>query len=903
MQRNLHSFFNTAPLSDIELVNPATNTTYKCHKVVLAAGSDLFDQILQDNDPKLITKFVVPKHIATKSNFVDDPFPRVMEYIYGNQDFEKIKLDIDENNVCNVYSLAYSLRVTKLKSDLERHIVENFLNPENCCQFYLEAIRFESNFLLEKSRAMIVHKFEEIAETKNGTEFLNDLPFDMFLQLIEDTELNVTEEYQAVRAIDRYLSHRRALPPSPDDEDQKETQHLTEEEKKHREEVKLKTQEEGKKKQEEEKKVKDDTFAKLDALGKIQFTNDEKQTEKIKLIDEKLKVKKLKKEEKERLFKGIHYPFLKHEELIETSLNPNFDQAKDYIMQGLSYRLNPYEENQKYREFTINLQPRKNYGQDMERKIVDNFAKNRQLQHDQNIQNEKNMNQFAQNKVNMQQRLMSQTQQQQPLQQNNGVNGLNSAMNGLQIGNTNMGAVNGAQQNRLNDQQQQQQQFGNTMPVSQQQQQQQFNQYPPQQQQQQPQQNLGQIRQPQQQYIQQPPLNQNNYQQQQQPIQQQQNYIQQNTVPQSQLQQQSRVDQFNNQAKLSVQRQDQDSQNMGGVVAQSKLGGIANNQTGAQILDPHFSRQQQQIQNMSNPAMNVQDQRFLRGVSPMSQTQQMKSQNYNSPVQNQNTLASSMQNPLLQNQFYQPKAPQKEMFNIHAQTTLSPRRQNMSPYQAQIGKASSNHNDGMQSRGSNQHQQLIEFHYDHDFDENGALFYLGSYGLKRSWQNPHALGLIHCFASSIGGGKVEDIAGRQVVNCRTLNEPFSFFGIDLGEGRHLVPTCYSIRNRNSQTHVLMNWHFEASNDKINWIVLDRRIYLSDNQNYNQEMEQEQKQLQRKGATSTWGIDQQVYNEVGANGFRYFRIVQVGKNSSGSDNLTLSGFELYGTVAHNAIWEF
>ena len=42
---------------------------------------------------------------------------------------------------------------------------------------------------------MIVHKFEEIAETKNGTEFLNDLPFDMFLQLIEDPELNVTEEY------------------------------------------------------------------------------------------------------------------------------------------------------------------------------------------------------------------------------------------------------------------------------------------------------------------------------------------------------------------------------------------------------------------------------------------------------------------------------------------------------------------------------------------------------------------------------------------------------------------------------------------------------------------------------------------------------------------------------------
>jgi len=133
------------------------------------------------------------------------------------------------------------------------------------------------------------------------------------------------------------------------------------------------------------------------------------------------------------------------------------------------------------------------------------------------------------------------------------------------------------------------------------------------------------------------------------------------------------------------------------------------------------------------------------------------------------------------------------------------------------------------------------------------------------------------------------------VNCRTQNEPFSFFGVDLGEGSTLVPSCYTIRNRNSSSHVLMNWHFEGSNDKVNWVILDRRIYLSDNQAFNIEMEQIQKALQQKGATSTWGIDQAIYNEVGSRGFRYFRVVQVGKNSSGSDNLGLSGFELYGQV--------
>jgi len=29
MIRNLHSFFNTEPLSDIDIFNPATDTTYK----------------------------------------------------------------------------------------------------------------------------------------------------------------------------------------------------------------------------------------------------------------------------------------------------------------------------------------------------------------------------------------------------------------------------------------------------------------------------------------------------------------------------------------------------------------------------------------------------------------------------------------------------------------------------------------------------------------------------------------------------------------------------------------------------------------------------------------------------------------------------------------------------------
>lgn len=94
----------------------------------------------------------------------------------------------------------------------------------------------------------------------------------------------------------------------------------------------------------------------------------------------------------------------------------------------------------------------------------------------------------------------------------------------------------------------------------------------------------------------------------------------------------------------------------------------------------------------------------------------------------------------------------------------------------------------------------------------------------------------------------------------------------------------------------MNWHIEGSNDKVNWIILDRRIYLSSpTGGADGELEEEQKLLKQKGAASTWGIDTDIYREVGFDGYRFFRIIQVGKNSSGSDNLALSGIELYGKV--------
>ena len=74
----------------------------------------------------------------------------------------------------------------------------------------------------------------------------------------------------------------------------------------------------------------------------------------------------------------------------------------------------------------------------------------------------------------------------------------------------------------------------------------------------------------------------------------------------------------------------------------------------------------------------------------------------------------------------------------------------MNPYATMQGKPT----------GSLSSKGILEFNYYYDFDENGIFYYLGTYGKKKIWQNPHSTGIVQCFTSSIGSGKVEDIVGR-----------------------------------------------------------------------------------------------------------------------------------------------
>ena len=144
---------------------------------------------------------------------------------------------------------------------------------------------------------------------------------------------------------------------------------------------------------------------------------------------------------------------------------------------------------------------------------------------------------------------------------------------------------------------------------------------------------------------------------------------------------------------------------------------------------------------------------------------------------------------------------------------------------------------------------------------------------------------------------MQDFVGRSISKCRTDDWPFSFFGVGIGADRKLLPTHYTIRNGDSYNHVVKNWKFEASIDGINWDCLDIRIYQTvAGDPAQRQLDHEHRELRQPGGSLSFQIDTQVYSQLGSDGYRFFKITQLSKNSNNSDVLCLSGFELYGTVS-------
>ncbi|KAJ4455807.1 hypothetical protein PAPYR_9170 [Paratrimastix pyriformis] len=121
----------------------------------------------------------------------------------------------------------------------------------------------------------------------------------------------------------------------------------------------------------------------------------------------------------------------------------------------------------------------------------------------------------------------------------------------------------------------------------------------------------------------------------------------------------------------------------------------------------------------------------------------------------------------------------------------------------------------------------VVFRYDHDMDDRGLFYYLGTQGRTQPWQNPAEAGWVTATRSSeCGGGEASDALGRQPCHSYTNNRPTpSWWQVDLGAGRLFTPTRYTLRHSNNPSQMelrLQSWRLEGSVDGADgsWRTLD-----------------------------------------------------------------------------------
>ncbi|XP_037098175.1 E3 ubiquitin-protein ligase HECTD1 [Syngnathus acus] len=180
--------------------------------------------------------------------------------------------------------------------------------------------------------------------------------------------------------------------------------------------------------------------------------------------------------------------------------------------------------------------------------------------------------------------------------------------------------------------------------------------------------------------------------------------------------------------------------------------------------------------------------------------------------------------------------------------------------------------------------QTFAFRHQHDFDENGVIYWVGTNAKTAyEWVNPAAYGLVVVTSSegrNLPYGRLEDILSRDgsALNCHTNDDKNAWFAVDLG--LWLIPSAYTLRHaRGYGRSALRSWVFQVSKDGQNWSTLYTHV--------------DDCSLNEPGSTATWPLDP---SKDDKQGWRHIRIKQMGKNASAQTHyLSLSGLELYGTV--------
>lgn len=165
-----------------------------------------------------------------------------------------------------------------------------------------------------------------------------------------------------------------------------------------------------------------------------------------------------------------------------------------------------------------------------------------------------------------------------------------------------------------------------------------------------------------------------------------------------------------------------------------------------------------------------------------------------------------------------------------------------------------------------------------DIDKKGVLYYIATEEYREEWKNPHLTYMVQAEWSSLEKGSVECIFEKEPRECWSQDVPSSWLQIDLGPSKSLRITHYTLRHgSNSKQDLIRNWILKASSDGKEYDTLKRH--------------KDDESLVTPFGSKTWSI------HGCKKRYRYFKIVQIGHNSSKHNFLSLSGVEFYGELIY------
>ncbi|KAJ4459459.1 putative E3 ubiquitin-protein ligase HECTD1 [Paratrimastix pyriformis] len=185
------------------------------------------------------------------------------------------------------------------------------------------------------------------------------------------------------------------------------------------------------------------------------------------------------------------------------------------------------------------------------------------------------------------------------------------------------------------------------------------------------------------------------------------------------------------------------------------------------------------------------------------------------------------------------------------------------------------------------HPGWLVFTYDHDMDERGLFYYIGTQGRTQPWRNPAEAGWVTATRSPEFDGKASDLTGRRPCDSSTEDEPNSWWQVDLGAERLFSPTRYTLRHNDNPEDVelrLQSWRLEGSVDGADgsWRTLDEHT------------NEPNAIPARDDAMATFAVAPERAFPA-----RRFRVLMTGPSPNGYHYLILAGLEMYGSLRDSA----